>query len=83
MGQFRIEITAVGKHGCDRSAQPGGRLHERCGRLTCPDCLALDFVQALRQKGVLIVEASFTHFTGSNQEVVDDLLENVRTSGNF
>lgn len=53
MGAFNINITGVGGHGCDRSAKPGQKLHGRCGRFSCPDCAAYDFVQRLRQSGQL------------------------------
>lgn len=53
MGAFRIEIVGVGGHGCERKAKPGEKLHARCGRFNCPDCLAYDFVQRLRQAGMV------------------------------
>lgn len=49
MGAFNINITGVGGHGCERKAKPGEKLHGRCGRFSCPDCAAYDFVQRLRQ----------------------------------
>lgn len=52
MGAFNINITGVGGHGCERKAKPGDRL-QRCGRFTCPDCLAFEFVQRLRQAGMV------------------------------
>lgn len=53
MGAFNINITGVGGHGCERKAKPGDKLHHRCGRFTCPDCLAYDFVQRMRQAGMV------------------------------
>lgn len=53
MGAFNINITGVGGHGCDRKAKPGDKLYGRCGRFSCPDCAAYDFVQRLRQAGML------------------------------
>jgi hypothetical protein len=53
MGAFKIEIVGVGGHGCDRKAKAGERLFGRCGRFNCPDCMAYEFVQQLRQKGML------------------------------
>lgn len=53
MGAFNINITGVGGHGCERKAKPGEKLYGRCGRFTCPDCAAYDFVQRLRQAGML------------------------------
>jgi hypothetical protein len=51
MGAFNINITGVGGHGCERKAKPGDKLYGRCGRFTCPDCAAYDFVQRLKQAG--------------------------------
>lgn len=53
MGAFKIEIVGVGGHGCERTSKPGEKLHRRCGRFSCPDCLAFDFTQRLRQAGML------------------------------
>jgi hypothetical protein len=53
MGAFNINITGVGGHGCERKAKPGEKLHGRCGRFNCPDCLAYEFVQRLRQAGMV------------------------------
>lgn len=53
MGAFNINITGVGGHGCERKAKAGEKLHGRCGRFNCPDCLAYDFVQRLRQAGMV------------------------------
>jgi hypothetical protein len=53
MGAFNINITGVGGHGCERKAKAGEKLFGRCGRFTCPDCLAYEFVQRLRQAGMV------------------------------
>lgn len=53
MGAFKIEILGVGGHGCERMAKPGDQLYRRCGRFNCPDCVAFDFVQQLKSKGML------------------------------
>jgi len=53
MGAFKIEIVGVGGHGCERKAKEGEKLHGRCGKFNCPDCLAYDFVQRLRQAGMV------------------------------
>jgi hypothetical protein len=83
MGQFLIKIAAIGTHGCERQAQAGGKLFKRCCRLDCVDCLAYDFVNTLRQKGVTVGEATFTHWPGTKIEVVDDLVRNQRKQGQF
>jgi hypothetical protein len=81
MGQFKFQIAAIGSNGCDRRAAPGEKLHARCGKFTCPDCMAYDFVQTLKQKGIAVGEATFTHYPGTKIEVVDDLVKNERRSG--
>jgi hypothetical protein len=53
MGAFNINITGVGGHGCERKAKAGDKLYGRCGKFTCPDCLAYEFTQRLRQAGML------------------------------
>lgn len=83
MGQFNINITALGGHGCDRKAAPGEKLYSRCRRFDCPDCRAYDFLQTLQQMGVVVGEATYTHLPGTNVEVVDDLLKNKRIRGQF
>lgn len=53
MGAFNINITGVGGHGCERKAKAGDKLYARCGRFNCPDCMAYEFVQQLKQKGMI------------------------------
>lgn len=53
MGAFKIEIVGVGGHGCERKAKEGEKLHGRCGRFNCPDCMAFEFTQQLMQKGMV------------------------------
>ena len=53
MGAFAIQILGVGGHGCERKAKPGDKLFGRCGRFNCPDCQAYEFVQRLRQAGMV------------------------------
>jgi hypothetical protein len=87
MGTFNINITAVGGHGCERKAKAGDKLHGRCGRFNCPDCMAYEFVQQLKQRGMLShppdAQAEMTHWPGQPGQVVDDLLTNERKSGQF
>lgn len=84
MAQFTVIITAIGPNGCDRKAGPGEKLHARCKKLDCPDCLTYDFVQNLRVKGMTVAKATVTHNPGRpGAEVVDDLLNNTRASGSF
>ena len=83
MGQFRIVITGYAPDGCDRVATPGAKLFSRCGKFQCPDCRTLDFVLQMRQQGHKLSEAKFIHAPDTDREVVDDMMENVRTSGQF
>ena len=86
MGDFNINITATGGHGCERKAVTGEKLHGRCGRFTCPDCMAYEFTQQLKQRGMLgqsTSSAIFTHWPGQTSEVVDDMLKNERIKGQF
>lgn len=87
MGDFRIEITAVGGHGCDRAAKEGEPLSP--GRAwpdshdpeACPDCLAADFVAKL-QRVASVNSATYTHWPSSTP-IVDDLLTRKRAKGSF
>lgn len=87
MGDFRIEIKGTGGHGCDRDAQEGEELAPRCANPSCPDCMARKFVDELKATGMLAESygstATFTHWPGKPEAVVDDLLGGVRASGSF
>lgn len=88
MGNFRIEIDAVGGHGCDRAAKAGEKLGPvpKNHTSTCPDCMARDFVDRLRAAGMFghgHDSATLTHWPGDPGEVVDDLLAGVRRKGQF
>jgi hypothetical protein len=78
MGQFRIEITAVGGHGCEREVKDGGKVYG-CGRIGCPDCEIRDLLLRWRLKNTASIErATLTHWPGTPQEVIDDLVEGTR-----
>jgi hypothetical protein len=81
MGQYRIEITAVGGHGCQREIKDGGTTYG-CGRIGCPDCEAREFVRRLQSKGQSIESATLTHWPGQVSEVTDNLLSGER-KGSF
>lgn len=86
MGDFRIVINASGGHGCERKAKAGDRLHARCGRFDCPDCMAYDFTQQLKQRGMLSgqsASSTFIHWPETPTEVVDNMLTNTREKGGF
>lgn len=69
MGQYRMEITAVGGHGCARKPVEGERVYG-CHRDDCPDCQFAAFVERLCRRGGL-ERATFTHWPGTPEEVVD------------
>lgn len=79
MGDYRIEITATGSHGCCREQR--GRVYG-CRRQDCPDCEARDLVERLRFRGAQIKSATFTHWPGTEGQVVDDLVTQQR-AGEF
>lgn len=81
MGQFKIEITAVGGHGCDRKAKEGEAL-QPCKNERCPDCMARAFVEDFKKSNSVEV-ATLTHWPGQQSEVVDDLKAGTRKKGHF
>lgn len=81
MGQFRIEIIAVGGHGCQREVKDG-EVVAGCGQSSCPDCAAREFVARLKASGNSIEKAELTHWPGTTTEVRDNLLTGIR-SGSF
>lgn len=80
MGNFRIEIDAVGGHGCQREAKDGELVYG-CRNMNCPDCLTREFVEKLKSK-MTVNSAKFTHWPGEKGQVSDDLLTYRRT-GSF
>lgn len=81
MGQFKIEVVAVGGHGCQREKKDGETLGF-CGGPNCPDCLSRQFVAALRGQGQNVESATLTHWPGLQSQVVDDLKTGKR-AGSF
>lgn len=83
MGNFRIEINAVGGHGHHRAVKDGETLPGYCaeGPNYCPDCEALEVVEKMRRTGLFShpgTSATITHWPGTPDEVVDDLLTRKR-----
>lgn len=70
MGDFRIEISAVGAHGCARETKDGERV-QGCGLMRCPDCLTAKFVADLARVGSDVKAASLTHWPNESCAVVD------------
>lgn len=84
MGHFRIEIDAVGGHGCDRTTQNNGHV-QGCGLPNCPDCMARRFVAEMKERGLFNsspASAVLTHWPGTDGEVRDNLLSG-RRKGQF
>ncbi len=84
MGQFRVTITAVGNHGCQRDEQRTDPTFKvvGCGSPHCTDCLAREFVAKLRAIGANVEQAHIHHWPGQEGEVLDNLLTQHRT-GHF
>lgn len=92
MGDFRITVEGVGGHGCDRLAKPTvlgepGAHVNRCRRMDCPDCRAIDFVDTLKRSGCSVSVAKLEHWpvpgaAGTTRTEdpgpVDDLLSGMR-----
>jgi hypothetical protein len=77
VGTFKIEIEAVGGHGCQREIKSGAEV-PGCGHEACPDCAARRFVMELKRKGNSLVSAKLTHWPGDPSSVQDDLLSGIR-----
>lgn len=90
MGTFRVEVQAVGGHGCQREVKDGGTV-EGCGSPSCPDCITREFVGKLKASGASFWTgnpdlpqpnsdgyARITHWPGQSGTVVDDLLTRIR-----
>lgn len=81
MGTFRVEVEAVGGHGCQRDKKDGEAVLG-CDLPHCPDCIAREFVRRLKRTGSQVNTATLRHWPGQTSEVVDDLLTGVR-NGSF
>ena len=71
MGTFRIEIEAVGGHGCQRERKDGEVL-QGCGLDSCPDCIVARTVCELQRNQTSINHARIVHWPGQPSEVVDE-----------
>jgi hypothetical protein len=81
MGNFTVEIEAVGGHGCEREAKSGAVV-AGCGLPSCPDCAVRSFVAELKAQGNNVLRATLRHWPHTGSEVSDDLLTGIRR-GNF
>ena len=82
MGQFRVEVTAVGGHGCQRQVKDSEQLQQFCGSPSCPDCEAREFVRRIKRQGHMLEKAELIHWPGTVGEVRDDLIS-FKRKGNF
>ena len=82
MGNFNINVDAVGGHGCSRDVKDGEVVAIGCGQPGCPDCLARKFVAELKAQGQIVNSARLTHWPGEKGQVIDDLLSGIR-EGSF
>jgi hypothetical protein len=80
MGDFKIEVNAVGGHGCQRELGHGSEV-KGCGRTGCPDCLAREFVAKLKASGNSVSSAVLIHWPGQKEQVTDNLLTGIRNHG--
>jgi len=81
MGRFRVTVTAVGGHGCQRELKDGAVV-VGCGQESCPDCAARAFVDRLKDQGCSVGSATIEHWPGEEHHVTDDLVSGVR-QGSF
>jgi hypothetical protein len=78
MGDFIITVKAVGGHGCQRD-KGDSEVVQGCGLASCPDCWGRSLVRLLKyQAHADVKEATLTHWPGTPEQVVDDLLTGVR-----
>lgn len=78
MGTFKIEITAVGGHGQDRSKKDGEVVNFYEQGAQTPDAIAKTFTEILKHNGCSVSEATITHWPDTPTEVKDDLLTGIR-----
>lgn len=82
MGNFKIEIEAVGGHGVDRSKKDGETVDFYADGEFSPDAIAKRVISELKRFGNDVQAARIIHWPGQESEVTDDLLTGVR-KGNF
>jgi hypothetical protein len=82
MGNFKIEIEAVGNHGNDRAAKRGEAVDFGTPNTNNPDGLAKAFVEDLALRGVNILDAKLTHWPDSTP-IVDNLKTGIRDARDF
>lgn len=81
MGNFKIEIEAVGNHGTDRNAKQGDPIVFGTPGPHNPDALAKQFVDQLAMS-CSVSSAKLTHWPDTTP-IVDDLKNATREYGDF
>lgn len=83
MGDFKVELRAVGDHLGERHVGDGGTLQGNVqpGDVGHLDTIVHKFVEDLKAAGASIESAVLTHWPNSSDPIEDDLLEKVRHSG--
>lgn len=81
MGNFKIEIEAVGGHGTMRETKQGEKIAYDAAHPNEPDVLAKRFVEEFAKTNN-VVFAKLTHWPESTP-IVDNLLTGIRESGDF
>lgn len=83
MGQYSINVVAVGGHGCQRDKKQGEFITDPCADVNCPDCKARAFVADLKASHNYVESATLTHWPGTEGQVIDNLLTGERTHNSF
>lgn len=81
MGNFKIEIEAVGGHGTQRETLQGGSIDYSAAHPNDVDRLAKGFVDSYKQHAN-VISAKLIHWPDTTP-IVDDLLTGVREHGDF
>jgi hypothetical protein len=82
VGNFKIEIEAVGDHGFSRETKAGESIPYETAHENDPDRFAFETTQKLKAMGCNVLVAELTHWPESTP-IVDDLLSGRRAIGNF
>lgn len=77
MGQFRVTVTAVGGHGCQREKGDGENV-VGCEQRHCPDCITREYVRRLKRSGSTVEQAELVHWPNEPGCVRDNLLTGER-----
>lgn len=81
MGNFKIEIEAVGGHGVLRHVKQGDIIPYGDAHPNEPDVLAVKFVEEFKKTNN-VVSAKLVHWPDTTP-IVDDLLTGIREHGDF